>query len=60
MLCTAILYYFISYSSVYVRCTDNRYTHVNKPVEKLHLLSLTFFLRVKNNVDKQEVKNVLI
>lgn len=35
MLCTAILYYFITYSSVIVRCTDNRYTHVNKPVQSL-------------------------
>lgn len=30
-----VLYYFISYSSVIVWCTDNRYAHVNKPVKNL-------------------------
>lgn len=36
----------ISYTSVIVWCTDNRYTHVNKPVEKLNLCSqfVCFFL----------------
>lgn len=37
----------ISYSSVIVWCTDNRYTHVNKPVEKLSLSVSFSFLQKK-------------